>query len=65
MGKILTTFLIYRIYSRKIPKEMHLKIITDPHISLATNPTNLSILLNLTTGRITSRLTFDIQLVST
>jgi hypothetical protein len=39
---------IYRIYNRKNPKHWHPKKVTDPCISLATNPANPRILLQLT-----------------
>jgi hypothetical protein len=58
---MITTRLIYRIYSRKNAKEMCQKMVAYPCISLATNPTNLGIMLQSTT----SRPPFSVQSVST
>jgi hypothetical protein len=57
----ITTCLIYRIYIRKNHKERHPKMVTYPRRSLATNPTNIEILLQSTSNRITSRLPVDLH----
>jgi hypothetical protein len=43
---------IYRLYNRKNPKYWHPKEVTDPCISLATNSSNLGILLQSTPSRV-------------
>jgi hypothetical protein len=65
----ITTHLIYRIYSRKNPKDKrHPKTIRDPCRSLAKNLTNLGILLQSTIKldykSTTIRPSFGLQLVS-
>jgi hypothetical protein len=54
---------VYRIYNRKTIKKWRPKMVTYPCISLATNPTNLGILLQLSPSHITNRLSIDLHLV--
>jgi hypothetical protein len=65
----ITIHLIYRLCNRQNPKEMRQKMVTDPHRSLSTNPTNLGILLWSTTKldyqSTTNRPSFGLQSVAT
>jgi hypothetical protein len=55
---------LYRLYNRKNPKYWHPKMVTDPCISLATNPTNPRILLQSTPSRVYQSLPVDLHSVS-
>jgi hypothetical protein len=59
----LTTRLFIGFTTGKTLNTWHPKMVTDPCRSLATNPTNLRILLQSTPSRITSRLPVDLHSV--
>jgi hypothetical protein len=59
----LTTRIFIGFTTGKTLKTWHPKMVTDPCISLATNPTNLEILLQSTPSRITNQLPIDLHSV--
>jgi len=60
---IITPHLIYKLYNRKNPKERCPKMVIYPRRSLATNPMNLEIILQLTLNWFTTLIPVDLHLV--